>query len=86
MGSVHEVSRCRNVAMLIGALLLNACVAATPQAPTVPSEEEALSYLQSVVAVVEAGDLSRLCDLGSGTCLHTLRNSDQRPCRRQDRP
>ena len=61
---------------LLAAALLIACSAAAAQPPPVPSEEEALGYLQDVVALVEAGDLSRLCDLGSGTCPQILRNSD----------
>ena len=70
------LSRRPKLALLVCACLLNACVAATPQPPTVPSGQEALGYLRSVVALVEAGDLSRLCDLGSGTCAQILRNSD----------
>lgn len=62
---------------LLAAALLMACSAAAAQPPPVPSEEEALGYLQDVVALVEAGDLSRLCDLGSGTCPQILRNSDR---------
>ena len=72
----RELNWSRRGALLAVAVFATACVAAPATPPAPPSEEEALSYLQSVVAVVEAGDLSRLCDLGSGTCLHTLRNSD----------
>ena len=32
--------------------------------------------MASVVAIVESGDLRHLCDLGSGTCKHTLDGVD----------
>ena len=61
------------VALLFGA----ACIALpspTPGPP--PSEAEALAYLDSVVTIVESGDLSRLCELGPGTCESMLDGTD----------
>ena len=58
-------------------LFIAACVvvpAPTPGPP--PSEAEALAYLESVIAVVESGDLSRLCELGPGTCESVLDGTD----------
>ena len=46
----------------------------TPVPP--PSEAEALAHLAQVEGVVRSGDLSRLCDLGSGTCKQILERSD----------
>lgn len=58
-------------------LLVAACVvepAPTPGPP--PSEAEALAYFDSVVAIVESGDVSRLCELGPGTCESMLDETD----------
>jgi len=46
----------------------------TPIPP--PSEAEALAHLAQVEGVVRSGDLSHLCDLGSGTCKQILENAD----------
>ena len=72
----RQVNRSRRGFLLAFALVTIACGAAPATPPVPPSEAEALAYLRSVVAVVRAGDLDRLCDLGSGTCPQTLRNSD----------
>ena len=41
-----------------------------------PSRAEAERHLDAVVAVVESGDLTHLCDVGSATCQHTLDIAD----------
>lgn len=72
----RELNWFRRGVLLAIALAATACTTAPSTPPALPSEVEARTYLQSVVAVVKAGDLGPLCDLGSGTCLATLRNSD----------
>lgn len=49
-----------------------------------PSEADARAYLDSVVALVQSGDLEAVCALGSGTCDAELRNADL--ARRPDEP
>ncbi len=63
-------------AFAVLALVLAGCAGAsyTPQPP--PSEEEAEGYLRTVVSIVTSGDLTALCQLGSGTCQQTLREAD----------
>jgi hypothetical protein len=46
----------------------------TPVPPS--SEAEALAHLTQVEGVVRSGDLSHLCDFGSGTCKQILEHSD----------
>jgi hypothetical protein len=72
----RELTQPRGGLLLAVALFVVACATGRAERPRVPSEEEALGYLQSVVAVVGGGDLSRLCVLGSGTCSQILRKSD----------
>lgn len=47
-------------------------VSAETTPPVPPSEAAAVAYLRDVIAVVAAGDLERLCDLGGGTCRREL--------------
>ncbi|MBI3747331.1 MAG: hypothetical protein HY262_00555 [Chloroflexi bacterium] len=57
-------------------LVLNVCVAAVAPSSIVPFEQQAMAHLLRVLAVVDSGDLTHLCDLGSGVCETTLRKSD----------
>jgi hypothetical protein len=58
-------------------VLVAACVARpgpTPAPP--PSEVEARAYLDSVVAVIESGNVGGICELGPGTCESFLDGTD----------
>ena len=56
-------------------LIVAACGNASAPQP-VPTEAEARTYLDSVVALVSAGRWERICELGSGTCQQILRTAD----------
>jgi hypothetical protein len=58
------------------ALVLAGCgsPSSTPLQP--PSEAAAAGYLRTVVGIVLSGDLTTLCERGSGTCQQTLQGID----------
>lgn len=67
----------RRVAITVVALAaLAGCQPTTTGPKPPPTQQEASAYLSSVVDLVLSGRLDELCGLGSGTCAHTLRNSD----------
>ena len=59
-------------ALAVLAAMLAGCVGASYTPAPIPSEAVALGMLQEIVAVVESGDLGRLCEYGSGTCRKVL--------------
>jgi hypothetical protein len=46
--------------------------------PPAPSASEAQAYLDGIVTIALSGDLTHLCDAGSGTCEQNLRAADPR--------
>lgn len=66
----------RAVAFVVLALVLAGCGGASYTPPPPPSEEAALGHLRAVVSIVMSGDLTTLCQLGSGTCQQTLLPAD----------
>lgn len=71
-----RVAPTASLTLFAAALVLTACGGTNAPAAVVPSEGDAMAYLQRVLAVVDSGDLTHLCDLGSGVCETTLRDSD----------
>ena len=63
-------------ALAVLAAVLAGCVGASYTPAPIPSEAVALGMLQKIVAVVESGDLGRLCEFGSGTCRKVLDMTD----------
>lgn len=57
------------------AVLFAACSAPSAPPPSPPTEAAALTYLDSVVALVASGDPFAICEVGSGTCEQILRKS-----------
>jgi hypothetical protein len=66
----------RSALVLTIAWAIASCTGASTTPPQPPTEASARVYLATVVAIVQTGDLSHLCDLGSGTCRHILANGD----------
>ena len=51
-------------------------VACIGQPPPPPTEGQARGHLDRIVDIVAGGDLSTICELGSGTCAGDLRATD----------
>lgn len=69
--------RSRASALVVAvALVAAACEGASYVPPQPPTQDAAVAYLETVVAVVQSRDLTGLCRLGGGTCAHTLAESD----------
>ncbi|HEY7736461.1 MAG TPA: hypothetical protein VH813_06675 [Candidatus Limnocylindrales bacterium] len=67
----------RTAIVLVVLAAIAGCQPTTPGGPAPPpTMQAATDYLSTVVDLVLAGRLTELCRLGSGTCAHTLRNSD----------
>jgi hypothetical protein len=62
------------IILLVIASLLGAC-GGTYVPPPPPSDADARAYLNAVVDVARAGDPTRLCALGGGTCERALREA-----------
>jgi hypothetical protein len=45
-----------------------ACSSSAPPAGTIPSEREALAFLNGIVALARQGDFEGVCALGDGNC------------------
>lgn len=66
----------RAAAFVVLALVLAGCGGPSYAPAPPPSEEAALGHLRAVVDIVMSGDLTTLCQLGSGTCQQTLQGVD----------
>jgi hypothetical protein len=65
----------RRVAAIGLAILVAAC-ASGPRLDSAPSEAQALQHLESIIAFVQAGDVSRICDYGGPTCSMSIDRLD----------
>jgi hypothetical protein len=75
VGRTARAVTVRGRVLAVALLVMAACGnASAPQA--VPTEADARTHLDSVVALVAAGEWERVCELGSGTCRQILREAD----------
>lgn len=59
-------------AVAIAGIVLVAACTTPPQAVGAPSVQAARQHLDKIIAVVESGDITHICDLGGPTCPDVL--------------
>ena len=60
----------------LAALVLACGRAPGPGRDRAPSEAQALQHLESIIALVQTGDVSRICDYGGPTCAMSIDRLD----------
>ena len=75
VGRTARPVRVRGRVLAAALFVVAACGSASAPHP-VPTEAQARAYLDSVVALVTAGEWARICELSSGTCRQILRTAD----------